>query len=63
MSMHERRLERHIYEDLMISLILKKHDIYPVKTYYGIESTDPIYQNLVPMKIRQSFLNLPITII
>lgn len=59
----EKIREMHIYEDLMISLILKKHDIYPVKRYYGIESTDPIYRNLIPMNIRQSFLNLPITII
>lgn len=61
-SIHNLNLirEKHIYEDLMIALILKKHGIYPIKAYYGIGSTDPLYRDRVPISIRNAFYNLPI---
>lgn len=50
--------EKHIYEDLMVSLILKEHGILPLKTYYGIESSDPLFKNVIPITVRRSFLSL-----
>ena len=50
--------EQHIYEDLMVALILKKHNIEPIKAYYGVESTDVAYRNLVPVEVKISFLSL-----
>ena len=52
--------ESHIYEDLMIAVILKKNDIIPTKAYYGIESIDPKYRCGVPDDIRKNFMNLPL---
>jgi len=49
----ERIRREHIYEDLMVAMILKKHDIFPVRAYYGIRSTDPIYQGSIPAIGRQ----------
>ena len=42
----------------MVSLILKKHDIIPFKTYYGVESTNPLFNSFVPATVRRSFLGL-----
>ena len=50
--------EKHIYEDLMVALIMKKHNIIPTKAYYGIDSTDPLYSDKVPISIRNAFHNM-----
>ena len=38
----------HVYEDLMVAIILRRHGIYPVRAFYGIRSTDPLYAALLP---------------
>ena len=40
----------------MVALIMKKHNIIPTKAYYGIDSTDPLYGDKVPIKCRNAFL-------
>ena len=56
----EKIREKHIYEDLMVAIILKKYNIMPLKAYYGIESSDPLYRDKVPNAIRYAFYNMPL---
>lgn len=44
----ERIRKEHIYEDLMVAMILKRSEIFPVQAYYGIKSTDPLYKRNIP---------------